>query len=46
MIEKFENKHIFYFILGTFIAVTISIFPGLQEENKNIFLFSFVVLLE
>ena len=41
MIEKFEKKHIFFFILGTFIAVTISIFPGLQEENKNIFFIFF-----
>jgi len=41
MIEKFEKKHIFYFILGTFIAVIISIFPGLQEENKNIFFIFF-----
>ena len=40
MIEKFENKHILLYFRN-FIAVTISIFPGLQKENKNIFFIFF-----
>ncbi|MBH75651.1 MAG: hypothetical protein CMP68_00570 [Flavobacteriales bacterium] len=41
MIKKFEKKHIFYFIIGAFVAITISTLPGLQEENKNIFFIFF-----
>ncbi len=41
MIDKLEKKHIFFFILGTIVAIIISTLPGLQEENKNIFFIFF-----
>ena len=40
MIPKWKNKHTLLFLIGSIIAITISIIPGIQNENNNlIFIF-------
>ena len=36
MIPKFRYTYLFYFIVGTTIAISIAITPGIQQENNNI----------